>query len=132
MQEPMEYVGEKPTDKITLDVFPGANHSFNLYEDDGTSLDYQDGEYAQTKIDLVSSSASLKILIAKPDGKFQTALHHFLLKIHSDRRPTNVFENGQLINETRSNSEGWVYDSKQKIIWVTPHLQQGVSIEVKF
>jgi alpha-glucosidase len=132
MQETMAYVGEKRQDKITLDIFPGADHSFNFYEDDGKSLDYQRGDYVLTKIDLTSSKASVKIQIAKPEGKFQPSPHQFLLRIHSDKRPTSVWENGQFMNETGNKPEGWVYDLKEKIIWVTPHVQTNPSIEVKF
>jgi len=132
MQEVTSYVGEKQPDKITLDIFPGANNSFNLYEDEGRGLDYQHGAYATTKIDLVSSPVSLQIVVGKPEGKFQPISHHFLLKIHSDKRPTNVFQNGQLLNETGNNSHGWFYDSKQNVIWVTPQAEQNLLIDVRF
>ena len=49
MQPTMIYVGEKPVDVITVEIFPNKNSSFELYEDDGTSLQYQQGNFAITK-----------------------------------------------------------------------------------
>ena len=36
----MVYAGEKPVDPLTLDVYPSGRSSATLYEDDGTTLDY--------------------------------------------------------------------------------------------
>ena len=36
-------------DTLIVYVFPGATNEFTLYEDDGESLNYQNGEYVQTK-----------------------------------------------------------------------------------
>ena len=38
MYPDMNYVGEKPADVLTLDLYPYGNTSFNLYEDDGLML----------------------------------------------------------------------------------------------
>ncbi|MEM7107899.1 MAG: TIM-barrel domain-containing protein [Bacteroidota bacterium] len=42
---------EKGTnDKLTLEIYPGASHSFTLIEDDGTSNEYLKGRYATTEL----------------------------------------------------------------------------------
>lgn len=43
MYPDMNYVGEKPADVLTLDLYPYGNISFNLYEDDGLTRDYKKG-----------------------------------------------------------------------------------------
>ena len=48
MYPDMNYVGEKPADVLTLDLYPYGNTSFNLYEDDGLTRDYKKGEFACT------------------------------------------------------------------------------------
>jgi alpha-glucosidase (family GH31 glycosyl hydrolase) len=49
LQPAMKYVGEKAVDVISLDIFPAGNSSFDLYEDDGQSLNYLQGQYSITK-----------------------------------------------------------------------------------
>ena len=38
--------GEKPADPIELRIYPGANANFTLYEDEGDSYRYEQGDYA--------------------------------------------------------------------------------------
>ena len=42
----LQYSGEKPSDPIELRVYPGASGSFMIYEDDGETYGYEQGEYA--------------------------------------------------------------------------------------
>ena len=54
MQPEMQYVGEKPVDEITLDVYPtleDGDFHFVMYEDDGETQDYQNGAYTTTRYD---------------------------------------------------------------------------------
>jgi hypothetical protein len=53
MQHVMDYVGAEPADSLFLDVFPTFSDvpdTFCLYEDDGESLDYMQGEYARIPV----------------------------------------------------------------------------------
>ena len=42
----MQYVGEKTWDNLELRVYPGADGSFMLYEDEGDSYNYEKGVYS--------------------------------------------------------------------------------------
>ena len=42
----MQYVGEKAWDNLELRIYPGANGSFTLYEDEGDNYNYEKGLYA--------------------------------------------------------------------------------------
>ena len=42
----MQYVGEKAWDHLELRVYPGADGSFTLYEDEGDNYNYEQGAYA--------------------------------------------------------------------------------------
>ncbi len=100
MQPAMKYFGEKPVDVITLDIYPSANASFNLYEDDGTSLDYQQNKFAITAITTSLTSKGLQLSINKPAGTFKTTSHTYLVKIHTDKKPVTVKENSNVLNST--------------------------------
>ena len=122
MQPAMIYLGEKPVDMITLDIFPGGRSEFDLYEDDGTSLNYQQGDFASTKIMSVLSKDQLKISILKPVGKFIPPSHTYIAKIHLAQIPSQVRVNNKVIERmTKSDVNsvpGWKYDLNQKILWI--------------
>jgi alpha-D-xyloside xylohydrolase len=42
----IQYSTEKPADPIELRIYPGADGSFNLYEDENDNYDYEKGAYA--------------------------------------------------------------------------------------
>ena len=42
----MQYVGEKTWDNLEIRVYPGADGSFTLYEDEGDHYNYEKGVYS--------------------------------------------------------------------------------------
>ena len=96
MQPDMEYMGEKPADPITLDVWPGASGRAVLYEDDGVSLDYQKGAAARTAVALDSEDTTLRITIPPRNGSFPGALpeRRWCLNVHATGWPARVSVEG--------------------------------------
>ena len=41
-----QYVGEKPWDNLEMRIYPGADSSFTLYEDEGDNYNYEKGYYS--------------------------------------------------------------------------------------
>jgi alpha-glucosidase len=105
-QPVMKYVDEKPVDAITLDVYPGPAAEFNLYEDDGKSLKYQQGEFAIIKI----TASGNVITINKPNGKFTPPAHGWIIKLHSNKKPAAITENGKPAN--------WNYDETDQVVLI--------------
>ncbi len=57
----MQYAGEKAWDKLELRVYPGANGSFTLYEDEGDNYNYEKGVYATITMSWNNGSRTLTI-----------------------------------------------------------------------
>ncbi len=53
-------------EEIILNIFPGANNTFTLYEDDGKTRDYEKGSFVKTNITLDWDNRTIKI--SKPEG----------------------------------------------------------------
>lgn len=123
MQPAMSYVGEKPAGIITLDIFPGLNTGFDWYEDDGTTLAYQQNKFSITKISLESSldswNGAIHLKIAKPAGAFAPPVHGWEIKAHLRSKPAQVRENGKILPETSAGSgTGWYYNVIDNILYV--------------
>src|SRR5690606_15140104 len=125
MQPEMNYFGEKPVDVITLDIFPGKDSQFELYEDDGRTLNYQNGQYAITKI--VSSFVNNKfnLTISKPEGAYKPQTHQYLAKVRLDstQSVSDIRENTVQLSKVSSSKEldqkaGWYYDAQEHVLWV--------------
>jgi alpha-glucosidase len=112
MQPDMHYFGEKPIDPITLDIYPSGNSSTTLYEDDGLTLDYQQGVYAQTEIVCSANAQTINIDVLSSKGKFKVIDRNYILWVHLDKKPVSVSSGGALLTD-------WKYDTEKKLLEVT-------------
>ena len=84
----MQWVGEKAWDNLELRIYPGADGSFTLYEDEGDSYNYEKGAYSVIQFSWNEKTRTLTIgdrqgsypgmlqnrqfTVVLPDGKQQT------------------------------------------------------------
>ena len=62
------YVGEKPGAPVTFFIYGGANASFTIYEDDGTSYDYEKGAFSKIAISYDEETGS--VVIGQREGEY--------------------------------------------------------------
>ncbi|HLP19402.1 MAG TPA: TIM-barrel domain-containing protein, partial [Chitinophagales bacterium] len=67
-QHIQQRVAESILDTLLLSVYTGADGSFNLYEDDGTTDNYRNNSCSFTAINLSQTDTALQLTI-NPDGK---------------------------------------------------------------
>lgn len=75
----VQYSGEKSWDDLEIRVYPGADGSFTLYEDDGVSYDYERGQY--TTIRFSYDDATRRLTIGARKGKYPGMLAHRRFRI---------------------------------------------------
>ena len=69
--EPTPYVEAFKGDKYTVDLYHGENCEFELYEDDGLTYDYLNGDYAVTRMSLTSDGDALTFTLCKREGGYE-------------------------------------------------------------
>lgn len=124
-QPAMRFTDEKPVDEITLDVFPGEESSFELYEDDGESTNYQTGAFSTSKIRLSKTQGGFVLTIEKPVGNFVPPKHRYLVKMHVDKKPLRVMDNVRLLGES-----DWQWNEKDGILVIKPTNDNGKYIQL--
>jgi alpha-D-xyloside xylohydrolase len=75
----LEYAAEKPADPIELRVYPGANASFTLYEDENDNYDYEKGVHAT--IPILWDDANRTLTIGERRGKFPGMPEHRAFRV---------------------------------------------------
>ena len=60
----LQYVGEKSQQPLTLTVYPGADGQFLLYQDDGKSFGYRQGQWTGIQISWNDAARSLSMMLA--------------------------------------------------------------------
>lgn len=86
--------------QVNLLVYPDVSTSFTLHEDDGNSLGYREGEYAQTLISCDSRGETVKLTIGGRQGSFSEMpdTRDFSVTIYLPARPDKVTLDGEVIS----------------------------------
>lgn len=101
MAPPMQFSDERPLDTIIVQIYPDvngeSNSSYDLYEDDGRTTDYQKGASSLTMLKAgtkrANGSVSLDVAISASRGTFNGKREHrvYLITIHGiAQRPGSV------------------------------------------
>jgi alpha-D-xyloside xylohydrolase len=83
-----QYIAEKKSDPTTLYVYQGANGSFTLYEDQGTTYDYEKGAFSE--IPMTWNEAAKTLTLGARKGSFPGMLQQrtFQIVVISKSQPT--------------------------------------------
>lgn len=76
----LQYTSEKQADTILLNVYGGADASFNLYEDEGTNYNYEKG--ASSIIPIYYNDEKGTITIDDRKGQFKGMLNKRVFRIN--------------------------------------------------
>jgi len=93
----MNHVGERPTDPLTLLLFPadGSGES-TLYEDTGNGFGYEDGEYARQRVVCEASGDGISVRRDEREGSFVPERSLVHLEVRSvSTPPQDVSVNGE-------------------------------------
>ena len=104
-----------------LFFYPSENSSYKIYEDDGLSLKYQKGEFAQTLIRCSDTNDSIAVDLFPSEGSFTVKGRNYSLIIHVEKKPVSVTVNGKVINETTEDSisDLWKFNPKKRTLELT-------------
>jgi len=135
----IQYVGEKPVDPLTLDIYPFGRSSYTLYEDDGKSKDYQQGKFERTQFTcaLIGADAIIDIGAAQGDYAGKLANRNYILKVnHQPNSLTRVSRNGAPMTKLESKAaldsaaQGWFNDIANATVWVKFPTATAVPVKI--
>jgi alpha-glucosidase len=74
-------VGEKPEAPLTFDIYPGPDSSYQLYQDDGLSTDYETkGAFRLTDTESTTTATSRAVGLTRVTDAFTPAEDFFLIR----------------------------------------------------
>ena len=110
-----QFTGERVPEFLSVDVYPGPDASFTLYEDDGVSFDYRHGAFLRTRIAKTASAGVTRLEIERTEGAWMPPPRPWLLTFHAHAVPSAVDLNGTPLPFTPSSAgleslaQGWTY-----------------------
>ena len=123
---------------IHLLLAAGKDNSFTLYEDDGTTLNYQNGDYLKTKI--IMTSGEQTVVEFKQEGSYQTTVESIYLDvIRRDKAPFWITLDGEelphfLYRKKFEAAEcGWYYSQTLKSVQIKyPNPKKDCRLVISF
>ena len=147
MYPEMLYDEEKPKDPVTFDIYPGGDSQFELYEDDGHTQAYRDGEYSKTLISVSENGTGLSVKVGPVKGSYSgmPQSRSYLFEIHMADTPKKVSlvsDKTFKLKDMKTNDkldmagEGWYFDKddRQGVLHIKTGslgLKDGFRIEIK-
>jgi alpha-glucosidase len=123
MQPKMKHSNETPIDPLIMTIFPGDSGATRIYEDQGNSLGYKQGEFSWTSVHFSKpDDSTLKIEIDPVEGKFPGMLQEraYEIRLPGMLPPENVTCNHQDIAfKNEEEKIGWCLDGEKLMVIVT-------------
>jgi len=129
MQSAVQHTEDRPVEPCILAVYPGADASSTLLEDDGKTTAYRGGVSARTSLRLWSRAGGrLRLEIGRREGPFPVGERPLRVEIHGCPPPDAVYLDGARLAE-RAEAPGWaVYGGKLDVRLIDRGA--GASIEI--
>lgn len=83
----VQWVTQKPWDNLEIRIYPGADATFTLYEDDGESYDYEQGKFSTIKFQWNDKAQRLTIGAREGDFKGMLKQRTFKIVVVNDNTP---------------------------------------------
>jgi len=137
-QPVVQYTGKMPGNPLKVLIAPATESESSLYEDDGESLKYRNGDFMKRHFHQTSNDQSVAVEILAPEGSYRPAKRDLILETWLNVEPKSVTE--QFGNTTESetlprlnsadlagSSKGWSYTGGLVTIKDNDHCE-----EIKF
>jgi alpha-glucosidase (family GH31 glycosyl hydrolase) len=146
MYQQMFFDGERQTDTLTLDIYPGENTEFEMFEDDGSTREYRKGNFARTKltflINPLNKEQITEITISGGKGTYngEPERRIYTLQIHSKNIPKQILVQAGKLKKFKNRIDfdksktGWYFnpDDRNGIVNIkTDYLSTGVGTAFK-
>ncbi|MHC5111558.1 MAG: glycoside hydrolase family 31 protein [Planctomycetota bacterium] len=113
MQSVIQSTREQAKEPLIIDVWPFGESTGTLYEDDGASYAYREGDFRRSSFKCIADDTNVKLTMRVEDGSFKPAARRPLVRLHGIRgavqavRCERIAENGSTklaISQTPSSS----------------------------
>ena len=132
-----------PDDPLYLEVYPHGHSVFTMYEDDGTSMDYQDGQVATIRLSCEEEDETIIFRVGETKGRYagMPLKRRLLISFNGiDRPPGHVSIEGKSVREERERKSShplknaWFFDAEQNRLTIeyTQDMSQETVTEISF
>ena len=100
-QGDVSYLGARPFDKVTLNIYPCGDSQFTMMDDDGESYGYEKGAIAKTLVECHEKGGVSKIIVNPVEGSFEgmRVAREYSFAVRNDGKASEVMVNGKELKD---------------------------------
>jgi alpha-glucosidase len=132
LRQVVQYVEQEPINPLTFEIYPEGESSRTYYEDDGLTLNYQQGSFLIQKVSVADQGEEISLRISPRQGSYVPADRSLILKVHAlQRAPQVVQVGGRALDVAPTTdalsrlTEGTAYDGDARVLWIKIPDQSG-------
>jgi alpha-glucosidase len=123
-QAVVQSTSETPKGPLEVRVYPGPDCRGSVYLDDGSTFDYQKGEFARIAFTCEESAGAVRVKAEPTQGSFAPWFKQVAFVVHAVQAPKQVTVGGKAVRD-------YQYDAKKKTVTVTvPYTKEGATISI--
>lgn len=98
---PRQHTKQGDTENIILELYPYGVSHYDFYEDDGISLDYENGKRTVTRISMEKKNGECEIVIGERKGEFAgIGKRTYTIRLFAEKKPDKITVAGNPVNFT--------------------------------
>ncbi len=125
------------TSPLTIHIYPEKSGTFDLYEDDGVSYDYEKDIFSITTFSYTDNNGEMTIQKSQPHGKYAIPEKGHIFCIHGKNKPLNVVKSELSLPEAISweslntKEDAWFYEpSGKNQLWIKVNSKVSDAIDI--
>ena len=137
-REVQQYTGENELTNLVLDTYVDGEASYSFYEDDGKSLNHENGEYDITNFNVKEKNNTIEFSQSMEANNYDSALEQYTLKLNNEEAPKKVqasknkYKEVSTVDQMTKTKRSYFYDKETKTIYVNIPVDEGKKVQIKF
>ncbi|QST01980.1 glycoside hydrolase family 31 protein [Pontibacillus sp. ALD_SL1] len=135
-REVQQYTDEKPLENLVLDTYLDEEASYSFYEDDGATIDYKDGEYNITNLNVVRKGKHIEFTQEKEATGYDSELDSYTLKLNNEKAPKKIkaarakYAEVSSVEEVKAQQETYFFDEETSTLYVNVPANEDHKVKI--
>ncbi len=131
-REPViQYSAQMPGQPLIVEVYAADSSDGSLYEDDGLSLRYRQGQSMTRRFAQERSAGRVRVTAGAPEGPWRPAARHLRFVVQLGHTPARVAVDGAEIPRAAGSTAGWSVDPRGFVIVEVPDRFTATTVDIE-
>ena len=129
-QPVVQNTSQMPGQPLIVEVYAADKSEGRLYEDDGLSFKFQQGQSMTRRFAQARTSTGTTVTVSAAEGAWRPAARQLRLVVETAAPPTSVRVNGTALTRAKGTTAGWRLDDRGFVVVDMPDTIAAITLEL--